>query len=37
MLSDDDEQHGAMSSLALMRKSAEQKENNRICIWLEDV
>ena len=37
VLSDDDKQHGARESLKLVGGTAEKREDNRICIWLEDV
>ena len=37
LLSDDDKQRGALNSLALVESSAQLHEDNRICIWLEDV
>ena len=37
VLSDDDNQRGAQPSLELVRSTARTAEDNRICIWLEDV
>ena len=37
LLSDDDKQRGALTSLKLVGSTARLRENNRICIWLEDV
>ena len=37
LLSDDDKQRGALKSLELVGSAAQLRENNRICIWLEDV
>ena len=37
LLSDDDKQRGALTSLELVGSTAQLRENNRICIWLEDV
>ena len=37
LLSDDNKQRGALKSLDLVRSTAELREDNRICIWLEDV
>ena len=37
LLSDDDKQRGALTSLKLVGSTAQLRENNRICIWLEDV
>ena len=37
LLSDDDEQRGALKSLELVDSTARLREDNRICIWLEDV
>ena len=36
VLSDDNEQRGALNSLDLVGGTAQLNENNRICIWLED-
>ena len=36
-LSDDDKQRGALKSLELVGSTAQLREDNRICIWLEDV
>ena len=36
LLSDDNQQSGALQSLALVCSTAEQREHNRICIWLDD-
>ena len=36
VLSDDNEQRGALKSLDLVGGTAQLNENNRICIWLED-
>ena len=37
LLSDDNEQCGALNSLKLVGSTAQVPEDNRICIWLEDV
>ena len=37
LLSDDTEQRGALTSLQLVGSTAQLREDNRICIWLEDV
>ena len=37
LLSDDDKQRGALNSLDLVGSTAQLREENRICIWLEDV
>ena len=37
LLSDDDKQRGALNSLDLVGSTAQLREDNRICIWLEDV
>ena len=37
LLSDDNEQSGALNSLHLVGSTAQLHEDNRICIWLEDV
>ena len=37
LLSDDDKQRGALKSLKLVGSTAQLREDNRICIWLEDV
>ena len=37
LLSDDDKQRGALKSLELVGSTAQPRENNKICIWLEDV
>ena len=37
LLSDDDKQRGALKSLELVGSTAQLCEDNRICIWLEDV
>ena len=37
LLSDDDTEHGALSFLELVGSTAQLREDNRICIWLEDV
>ena len=37
LLSDDNNQSGALSSLDLVGSTAQLYEDNRICIWLEDV
>ena len=37
LLSDDDKQRGALKSLELVGSTAQLREDNRICIWLEDV
>ena len=36
-LSDDNKQRGALKSLELVGSTAQLREDNRICIWLEDV
>ena len=36
LLSDDTEQRGALTSLQLVGSTAQLREDNRICIWLED-
>ena len=36
LLSDDDNRSGAQKSLNLVRSTAWQPEDNRICIWLEE-
>ena len=36
-LSDDNKHRGALNSLHLMGSTAQLHEDNRICIWLEDV
>ena len=37
LLSDDNKQRGALKSLELVGSTAQLQEDNRICIWLEDV
>ena len=37
LLSDDNKQRGALNSLQLVGSTAQLYEDNRICIWLEDV
>ena len=37
LLSDDDKQRGALKSLELVRSTAQLRDDDRICIWLEDV
>ena len=37
LLSDDDEHRGARSSLELVGSTAQLREHNRICIWLEEL
>ena len=37
LLSDDDKERGALNSLNLVGSTAQLREDNRICIWLEDV
>ena len=37
LLSDDNKQRGALNSLHLVGSTAQLNEDNRICIWLEDV
>ena len=37
LLSDDNKQRGALQSLELVGSTAQLREDNRICIWLEDV
>ena len=36
LLSDDNEQRGALNSLHLVDSTAQLPEDNKICIWLED-
>ena len=35
LLSDDDNRRGALNSLELVKSTAQQRGDNRICIWLE--
>ena len=37
LVSDDDKQRGALKSLKLVNSTAQLRDDNRICIWLEDV
>ena len=37
LLSDDNEQTGAQTSLELVHSTAQVRDDNKICIWLEDV
>ena len=37
LLSDDNKQCGSLKSLELVGSTAQLREDNRICIWLEDV
>ena len=37
LLSDDNKQRGALKSLDLVGSTAQLRDDNRICIWLEDV
>ena len=37
LISDDNQHSGALNSLDLVGGTAQLNENNRICIWLEDV
>ena len=37
LLSDDNKQRGALNSLHLVGSTAQLQEDNKICIWLEDV
>ena len=37
LLSDDNTQRGALNSLRLVHSTAQLCEDNRICIWLEDI
>ena len=37
LLSDDDNRRGARSSLELVDSTARLREDNRICIWLQEV
>ena len=37
LLNDNDKERGALQSLAPVGSSAQVREDNRICIWLEDV
>ena len=36
-LTDDHDQHGALKSLELVGSTAQLREDNRICMWLQDV
>ena len=37
LLRDDDTEHGALTNLELVGSTAQLREDNMICIWLEDV
>lgn len=37
LLNDNDNERGALTSLELVYSTAQVREDNRICIWLEDV
>ena len=37
LLSDDDTQRGSLTSLAPVGSTPQLRENNRICIWLDDL
>ena len=37
LLNDNDKERGALQSLELVDRFAQVREDNRICIWLEDV
>ena len=37
LLTDDNKERGALKSLDLVGSTAQLREDNRICIWLEDV
>ena len=37
LLLSDDKQRGALNSLKLVGSTAQVREDNRTCIWLEDV
>ena len=37
LLGDDDKQRGALNSLQLVGSTPDVREDNRICIWLEDM
>ena len=37
LLNDDNTQRGALNSLHLVGSTAQLPEDNRICIWLEDL
>ena len=37
LLSDDNTQRGALESVDFLRSTAQLRQDNRICIWLEDV
>ena len=37
LLNDNDKERGALTSLELVDSLAQVREDNRICIWLEDV
>ena len=37
LLSDDNKQSGALNSLNLVGSTSQLREDNRICIWLQDV
>ena len=36
LLSDDDKKSGALKSLKLVGSTARQRDDNMICIWLQD-
>ena len=37
LLNDDDKHRGALTSVELVGSTAQLREDNRICMWLEDV
>ena len=37
LLNDNDKERGALKSLELVDSTAQVREDNRLCIWLEDV
>ena len=37
LLSDDDKQRGRLNSLEIVGSTAQLRDDNRICIWLQDV
>ena len=37
LLNGDANEHGALKNLELVGSTAQLREDNRICIWLEDV
>ena len=37
LLSDDDKERRALKSLKLVNSTAQNRDDNRICIWLDDV